>query len=627
MQNSSIIELLDKKNQILDEIKNIEENCEGTHNSFNIEKIHKLSEEQVILTNEKSKHLEKLSEIDSKLRSINSKIRTLSGEGIDKILDAITEQRWFFFKNKPKVIMDRFTGILWANLDYFDFYNVDSETHTFSLEEAMEIVDNLDLNGYKNWTIPTAKQLITMIDDKSFPFQEGNCHRIKNLDYWFALEGDTYCLDLDNYNRDRANVYLLPCNTSLTNDEYAKSIMDNRIYSQIEKTQFTLNMFISNGLEPIFKDDKITQLYNKVYIEKPALMKEYEEIKKKIARFHDNSSISSVFDFSTLIEEFDISSINASIIKYYKAVQKWIDTIVEMLDFFESEKIEIIKNFKKLKLEVFKAYEPELELSDDENLLFGNRRDFIRKITDFDIRTIKSRLLSIRKNADDIELRLDDINRGDNIIEELAKLEKAERVSFELMAENTIDIVKTTLAKAEYFEKNKRVLTSLINIENSWADDYKMLKIKFKNKFRNICEKEGIDSITWSSWYRDWYIKRFSIEMLFLPLIQREVASPIKENDSIAEDIVSVVEKILNSLQLYKDNIDDFYTNERKRIYAKFEGTLNKEAAENAEVDKALQQLNSYLKGNIKNIISNLKSIDDKIFIQKWIKPLVNIEI
>ena len=122
-------------------------------------------------------------------------------------------------------------------------------------------------------------------------------------------------------------------------------------------------------------------------------------------------------------------------------------------------------------------------------------------------------------------------------------------------------------------------------------------------------------------------MQRYNIEMLLLPLIQREVASPIKENDSIAEDLISVVEKILNSLQLHKDNIDDFYTNERKRIYAKFEGMLNKEAAENAELNKELKQLNSYLKGNIENIVSNLKSIDDKIFIQKWIKPLVNIEI
>ena len=58
--------------------------------------------------------------------------------------------------------------------------------------------------------------------------------------------------------------------------------MDNRIYSQTEKAQFTLNMFISNGLEPIFNDENITQLYHKVYIEKPTLLKEYEEVNKQM---------------------------------------------------------------------------------------------------------------------------------------------------------------------------------------------------------------------------------------------------------------------------------------------------------------------------------------------------------
>lgn len=626
MQESSIVELLDRKNQVLDEIKNIEENYEGTHNSLNVEKIHKLNEEQAVLMNEKSKLLEKLSTIDSQLRRINSKIRVLSGEGIDKILDAINEQRWFFFKNKPKVIMDKYTGILWANLDYFDFYNINSESHTFSYEEATQIVDNLELDGYKNWTIPTVKQMITMIDDKSFPFQEGNCHRIKNLDYWFALEGENHCLDLDNYNRGQASVYLLPCNTCLTSDDYEKSIMDNRIYTQTEKIQFTLNMFISNGLEPIFKNDKITELYHKVYIEKPALINEYEEIKKKIGSLQNNVALSSIFDFSVLIDEYDIKTINSSVIRYYKAVQKWIDTLIDMLEFFENEKITALKNFEEIRDTILNAYEYELEMADDENLLFEKRRSYLQKNADFDIKAVKSRLLSIRKNADDIERNLEDINKGENIIEELAKLENTNRVSFELLAENTIEIVRNMLVKAEYFEKNKRVLISIINIEKSWADDYKMLKVKFKNKFKNICEKEGISGYNWSIWYRDWCLKRFAVEKLFLLLIQREISCPIKENNSNAEQIVSVVEKILNSLQVYKDNIDDFYTNERKNIYAKFEG-LDKEHLENAEVDKELAKLDLYLKGNIENIVSNISSIDDKIFIQKWIKPLVNIEI
>lgn len=625
MHESSIVELLDRKNQVLDEIKNIEENYEGTHNSLNVEKIHKLNEEQTVLMNEKSKLLEKLSMIDSQLRRINSKIRVLSGEGIDKILDAINEQRWFFFKNKPKVIMDKYTGILWANLDYFDFYNINSESHTFSYEEATQIVDNLELDGYKNWTIPTVKQMITMIDDKSFPFQEGNCHRIKNLDYWFALEGENYCLDLDNYNRGQASVYLLPCNTCLTSDDYEKNIMDNRIYTQTEKIQFTLNMFISNGLEPIFKNDKITELYHKVYIEKPSLIKEFEEIKKKIGSLQNNVALSSVFDFSELIGEYDINAINSSVIRYYKAVQKWIDTLVDMLEFFENEKLAFLKNFEEIRDTILNAYEYELEMADDENLLFEKRRNYLQKNADFDIKAVKSRLLSIRKNADDIERNLEDINKGENIIEGLAKLENTDRVSFELLAENTIEIVRNMLVKAEYFEKNKRVLISIINIEKSWADDYKMLKVKFKNKFKNICEKEGISGYNWSVWYRDWCLKRFAVEKLFLPLIQREISCPIKENNSSAEQIVSVVEKILNSLQVYKDNIDDFYTNERKNIYAKFAGL--DEYLENAEAEKQLAKLDLYLKGNIENIVSNISGMDDKIFIQKWIKGLADIEI
>ena len=627
MQESSIIELLDRKNQILDDIKYIEENYEGTFNPLNVEKAHKLNKEQAVLMEEKSKLMEKLSDIDSQLRKINSRLRALSGEGIDKILDAINEQRWFFFKNKPKVLMDKYTGILWANLDYFDFFNEKSEAHTFTYKEATDIVDNLELDGYKNWTIPTVKQMIMMINDKTFPFQEGNCHRIKNLDYWFALDGENYCIDLDNYNRGQANVYLLPCNTSLTSDDYERNVLDSRIYTQTEKLQFTLNFFVNNGLEPIFKDDKITELYYKVYVEKPMLIKEYEDVKKKIGSLQDNVMLSSVFDFSILINEYDVKSIDSSIIKYYKAVQKWIDTLIDMLEYFESEKITVLKNFEEINETILKPYEYELEMAEDENDVFEKRRNYLQKNIVLSINDVKSKLLSIRKNADDIEQKIEDINNGENIIEELAKLEKTSKVSFELLAENTIDIVKNMLIRAEYFEKNKRVLISIINVERSWADDYKMLKVKFKSKFKNICEKEGVSTYNWSIWYRDWCLKRFTVEKLFLPLIQREFTSTIKENNSDAEQIVSVIEKILNCLQVFKDNIDDFYTNERKNIYNRCAPLVDGELLENVEVNKEMARLNSYLKGNIENIISNLNSVDDKIFIQKWIKPLVNIEI
>ena len=148
-----------------------------------------------------------------------------------------------------------------------------------------------------------------------------------------------------------------------------------------------------------------------------------------------------------------------------------------------------------------------------------------------------------------------------------------------------------------------------------------------KSKYKNICEKEGVDTYNWSLWYKDWCNSRFLVEQLLMPLVQREFTLGIKENNSDAEQIVSAVEKLLNTLQIYKDNLDDFYTNQRKNIYLKYRNVLNGDSQEVLEVKSEVERLNSYLKGNLENIVRNLKNVEDKIFIQKWIKPIVHIEI
>ncbi|MBQ6114270.1 MAG: hypothetical protein IJL11_02740, partial [Synergistaceae bacterium] len=47
-----------------------------------------------------------------------AEIESLSDEGRNRILDAIKSQRWYFFKNNKYILMDKMTGLLWANRDY-----------------------------------------------------------------------------------------------------------------------------------------------------------------------------------------------------------------------------------------------------------------------------------------------------------------------------------------------------------------------------------------------------------------------------------------------------------------------------------------------------------------------------
>ena len=56
---------------------------------------------------------------DGLLKKIREIEASYEKNGAERILEAIKNQRWYFFKNKQKVFMDRNTGILWANLDYY----------------------------------------------------------------------------------------------------------------------------------------------------------------------------------------------------------------------------------------------------------------------------------------------------------------------------------------------------------------------------------------------------------------------------------------------------------------------------------------------------------------------------
>lgn len=73
--------------------------------------------------------------------------------------------------------MDKTTGILWANLDYFP----DNQEHYYAsdgyeLDKIKPLVNNYNVDGINDWQIPTLEVFKHMIYDKTFPFQEG--------DYW-----------------------------------------------------------------------------------------------------------------------------------------------------------------------------------------------------------------------------------------------------------------------------------------------------------------------------------------------------------------------------------------------------------------------------------------------------------
>lgn len=597
-----------------------------------------------------------LKELRAKKESLEKKLAEIeklcTDENENKILDAIKEQRWFFFKNKTKVLMDKKTGYLWANLDYFPYCKEGEENYYLDENELNNVIKGYDFSGMKNFRIPNPYELWDMINDKTFPFQTGDGWNILYKYYWLVnYEGNIRSKYLDcegptNYlSYERS--YLLPCSDILVKDtSYAKDISnENKIFSDKEKAKFTLDLFIKNDLEPIFKPiydeegnptlynesecEEITKIYRKIYIEKEVIIEELKPIIEEFNKLISQSKISIDFNYEEFLEKYDVESIDKSIIKYYQAVQKWTTELIEKLDDYEKEKEEIIKDFNLISLKLSKEYEDSKSLTEEENELLKKRQKYFEKKLSLGMNTTKRKLISVKEDADNIEYRLDEIDDGDNPIKELGIIENETRASFSLLAENTAKIIKNALKKLEFFEENRSYVIKSIDIWEKWTEDYKVFKTTYKEDLKTTSEEDGIEEEIWSNWYKEWQNKRFIIENKIQPAIDRglKASTRLSDKKNEVEDVMNSVMTMLNALEKYKKSIDKFYLEERKAIYQKYAFVPGGDLQEKFESEQMIYNYVSEFYNDIQKIIFSCKSTEDRIFILKWANDIMELQI
>lgn len=613
--------------EILAQIRTIEASCEGIENENNAKRIQTLNLEQAKLTAQKNELSSQLAAIKSKLTTISSEIAKLSGTGIDKILAAIKEQRWYFFKNKPQVLLDRFTGILWANLEYF---NYEGDGDGYKEEQAYSLVEQLALDGYKDWEMPTCDEIWFAIYDINFPFMEGSNWEIKRKRFWFAFDGSKNTVDLlvnmkYEYDSSYCRCILPCCKAIVAGSEYKKNVsLANPVYTEKERLQFTLDLFVQNELLPIFADYEITQIYKQIYFEKPVLLKQLQELLKQIESLQTVTLLSSEFDYTALLTKYDVKAIDSSIIKYYQAVQAWTDELLDKLDYYEQEKESVIRDFNVISLKLSRKYEKNANLTTEENELLESRQRYFQKKFSLGMNSVKTKILAVKKQAEDLEYRIEEIDNADESIYALATLEQEHRASFSFLAENTSKIIRNALLKIEYFEAHHQFVMNAIEIWEKWTDNYRIFKTSYKEDLKASCEEDGIEEAIWGSWYKNWQNIRLAIECKVQPIIERGLKSEIATVSEIKD---SVAEQIIAALENYKKNIDKFFLEDRKGIYQKFVFQAGGELQEKFEAESELYKYTFVLQTALQEIIFNCKNTEDRVFILKWANSLLDIQI
>lgn len=567
------------------------------------------------------------------------KIREIEapGNGVEKILEAIKNQRWYFFKNKQKVFMDRNTGILWANLDYYP-YNVGYSAG--AIEEAiMKFAENND-TGFKKWRLPEFDEFCCIMNDKEFPFMKctkidvvrgGFMSQLGSIIYWFVFRRK----ELGFYNEFKfikikdccfGKFYNLPCTSCLVEGlDYEKNVApENKVYTEKERLQFTLDLFTKNELWPIFDDAEVTELYKQIYFEKPKLLAQLQELQTQINDLQKVTLLSSDFDYIALLAKYDIKAIDTSLIKYYQAVQQWCRELMEKVDSYEEQKASVIKDFNLISLKLSKKYEANSNLMEAENILLCDRQHFFQKNFSLGMNSVKTKILAVKKQADALEYRIDEIDEGENSLRELAELEQEKRVSFAFLAENTAKIIKNALRKIEYFEANHTFVMNAVNIWENWTEGYRVFKTTYKEDMKHDCEDDGIEEEIWSAWYQDWQQLRYAIELKMQPIIERGLRGSMPTNKEVK---TSVPEQLIHILDDYKKQIDKFYKEERKGIYQKFAFQAGGDLQEKFETESSLYKFVAMLQSELQDIIFNCKNAEDRVWILNWANSLLDIQI
>lgn len=575
-----------ERDDLLEKIREIESTCEGIENENNAKRVQELNLEHAQFVAQKQDLSVKLSALESKLSDISSEITKLSGAGIDRILEAIKKQRWYFFKNKTKVFFDKNSGLLWANLNYYNY-------GPMCTNDAIQELNNNVLDDFNEFRLPKDEEVKFLdywtSDYGKFPYATSRCNIMNGNCIHISPKNDNTRVSIDingNMAYGSGGKYILiPCSNILLVDNklYKNNVSPNNPnYTEKERLQFTLDLFVQNDLWPIFDDEEITELYKKIYFEKPKLLAKLQEVQNSIEELQKVTLISSEFDYTILLSKYDINAINNSVIKYADAVCSWINELMDKLCSFEKEKSESINRCAEIIGNITITAENQNQIS-----YIEKRAAFINETFSLEsiIKKTKDSFMALYNEAQSIK---NNISLNTLSFTELSETEKIKRPTFNFVAESTANMLKKTLEKIELFERDSSFTENCLKIvEGSTKRFAGFIGME------NTCVKQ---------------IMKKSDDLV-IALISRESSQGIIPYE---EDEITVAEKILAELDVYIMNVEKYYNE-----------SYNKSS--NPERFDALNEIFLLLLKAIEDIIFDCKNYADREFIMNNIAGFIKI--
>lgn len=607
--------LLQQKNELEQQLSELADLFDGLNNPAVAEKVAKLEVQKA----EFQRKLNNLSfEMDStkaEISCIYEKISKCSVGITQQLLDAIIKQRLYFIKNKEKILFDAMTGVILPNTHYFEDipkqYDANISTKTF--ESEIKKYKNHDIQGY-NFNYPNSTNikfyLLTLkpyaakhLKNQVTTLIISDTSISKNNDYIENIFRDG--IFVGDYAVDSGQCLAFPFCDKFVSDDL---LPDNNVYTLQERAQKVLNLFIQEGWIPKFDDEEITKLYEKMYVTRPALIKQLAEINEKLAELpQPKQGFADGINFAELIKGYDLETIRGSLVRYHTELVRWFSELLASLDDFSREQAPLLAEAQTL-IDSLRDTIDEDDGQDVGEKILTERAKYLSQHLDFGLESLQAELVAFKNEA----MISRDTLTSARTLTDLRQIEKLDRPDFYLVAEHSAELIKLRLQGVDWFREHKELATILIELHQEWRSDLNTFEHTTYTHFMEKCAGESIDSEKCEAWFAEWRRERLLAEEHLLPMMRAGIERVVP-----VEIVVETVKLLKSSI---RDQLGNFFYDKRIALHQKFAFEPGGELQERFEKESALAAINSEFQKQLEELIFKIDGTEGRLFLVRWAK-------
>lgn len=580
--------------------------------------------------------------------------KLLDKSGEDLILEAISQQYWYGFKNKREIIFDARTGLLFPNFEYMPFIKFKDwkkEKKEYSPNDVSKGNWRLlydfwcqDNDIYdQNWSSRNMRF--------DFPFKYRGQNRIKkneNIFGWgdrgIEIIGQHYI----EYNKDHYKVYnnftsndntyncqglgeeyyILPTLKILNNPHL---LPDYPRLTAHEKAKIILDFFIEHDWIPNFEPfltqdhgeddddfhDRLVQAqiecdeYNRIfaaYYQRIQLQKRLVNLEQQIAQLPEplpQNLFTSNFNYRQEIQHYNLVEINNSVWQYSKAAQQWLNYLLAQIDDWANRHQHLLAHALELNNILAKKLPSSKHLTEAEQQFLNARHQQLQQTLNFGLDVPRHALIDLLQQAQGVEQQLNTTTS----LTLLAQLEQQARPSFSLLAEHSATLCTQTLKKLEWLENSLAFVQAIVTSEQQTTADYLILLDKYQQDLTQHGKDNSVEPEHINAWFAEWRQERLQILQQWQPLIQAGLQGVLSEK---------TVLDTLACMQDYQQQLDKFYLQNRLGIHTTYAGMPNDNRLEKLGKEQELTKLNHHFMQQLETVIFATATTAQKIWLVRF---------